>query len=371
MNQSTNITGGRPSTISCGILNPSVITNAILVVAYVTLLIAACVENTVVIYLVRTYRDLKQSAFNYLIISMAVADLIDVCFATLVTVPYVFVGPRWISGLAGKMSCKLVYFIFVMSIGLSISTLVTMSVDRYRAIVHTMKKPMSPSTTKRCIALGWILSAIAASPYLYKMNTRKINEESTICISIWSEDPIKNSFYGKVDETAKVLIFYVLPLIVITATNSIIGHFLHKRQPVGLSQMQERIKIQNQKIYKLLVATVALFAFCWLFTHVNHIMSVFFLFKYCALPAPVPLFFFWISHINAAVNPIIYFVFNSKFQQGFKEALRGKVGRHVRPQKRNVIPQDNVAFEGIEFQNVTANKDNGRRDRSMQFDTKL
>jgi len=41
--------------ILCGILSPGVITNTVLVVAYVTLLFAACVENTTVIYLVRTY----------------------------------------------------------------------------------------------------------------------------------------------------------------------------------------------------------------------------------------------------------------------------------------------------------------------------
>jgi len=46
--------------ILCGILSPGVTTNTVLVVAYVTLLFAAFVENTTVIYLVRTYKDLKR-----------------------------------------------------------------------------------------------------------------------------------------------------------------------------------------------------------------------------------------------------------------------------------------------------------------------
>ena len=339
MNQS-NVTGASASfTISCRILNPSALTNAILVVAYVTLFIAACVENTIVIYLVRTNRYLKQSTFNYLIINMAVADLIDVCFATLVSVTFVFVGLQWIPGLVGKVSCKLVYFIFVMSIGLSISTLIIMSVDRYMAIEHTMKKPMSLATAKRSIALSWIISAIVASPYLYKMDTRKISDNTTICASIWSDDPEQDLFYSKLEECAKALIFYVLPLIVIGTTSIIIGYSLRKRRPIGDSQTQQRVNIQNQKIYRLLVATVALFAFCWSFAHVNHLMSVFFSLKYCALPAPVPLFFYWISHINAAVNPIIYFTFNNKFKQGIKHVLsrRSEASRHL--QIRNVAPQ--------------------------------
>ena len=98
-------------------------------------------------------------------------------------------------------------------------------------------------------------------------------------------------------------------------------------------------------------------------------MSVFYLSKYCSLPAPVPLFFFWICHVNAAINPIIYFIFNNKFQQGLKEALRGRVGR--RPQIRNVVPQENVAFEDLEFENVTGNKDKEERNKNVGFDTKL
>ena len=125
--------------ILCGILSPGVITNTLLVIAYVTLLFAACVENTTVIYLVRTYKDLKQSTFNLLIINMAVADLIDVRFATTISVSFVFVGGQWIPGLAGKITCKLFYYILMISIGLSISTLVIMRVDRYMAMQSYMQ----------------------------------------------------------------------------------------------------------------------------------------------------------------------------------------------------------------------------------------
>ena len=366
MNHSNDTGQGLSHTILCRILSPSIVTNTILVVAYVTLLFAACVENATVIHLVRTYKDLRQSTFNLLIINMAVADLIDVCFATTVSVSFVFVGRQWIPGLVGKISCKLVYYIFVMSIGLSISTLVIMSVDRYMAIVHAMKKPSSSAAAKRCIAVSWIISAIAGSPYLYKMETREMGDGTTICGSIWSNDPVQHLFYSKLEEIIKALIFYVIPLIVIGTTNIVIGYRLRKRPSLGGNRTQEMINIQNQKIYKLLVANVALFAFCWLFTHVNHIMSAFFTSHYCSFPAPVPLFFYWISHLNAAVNPIIYFTFNSKFQQGLKEALRGRVER--RRQIRNVDPHDNIAFEGLEFENVTVNKDKEER---VGFDTKL
>ena len=137
---------------SCLLLHPGLITKAILTTAYVVLLIAACTVNTIVIYLVRTCKDLRQSTFNHLIINMAVADIMDVCFSMITSLLFMFVGVNWISGYGGKISSKLVCFSVSVSIGLSISTLVIMSVDRYMAIVHVMTNPIS--TTKKCIALS-------------------------------------------------------------------------------------------------------------------------------------------------------------------------------------------------------------------------
>ena len=119
MNHSNDTGQGLSHIILCRILSPGIMTNTVLVVAYVTLLFAACVKNATVIHLVRTYKDLRQSAFNLFIINMAVADIIDVCFATTVSVSFVFVGRQWIPGLAGKISCKLFHYILVMSTGLS------------------------------------------------------------------------------------------------------------------------------------------------------------------------------------------------------------------------------------------------------------
>ena len=76
MNHSSDTGEGLSHTILCGILSPGVITNTILVVAYVTLLFAACVEDATVIYLMRTYKDLRQSTFNMLIITWLLQTLL-------------------------------------------------------------------------------------------------------------------------------------------------------------------------------------------------------------------------------------------------------------------------------------------------------
>ena len=167
---------------------------------------------------------------------MAVADIMDVCFSMITSLLFMFVGVNWISGYGGKISCKLVCFSVSVSIGLSISTLVIMSVDRYMAIVHVMTNPIS--TTKKCIALSWIVSVLVGVPCLYKMDTRESERGSTICRSVWSHDQEEHLLYSTLEECGKVLILYLLPLILLGTTSVIIGLSLRKtvRHKRGLAR---------------------------------------------------------------------------------------------------------------------------------------
>ena len=329
---------------SCGIYQPSIITKTSLVIAYIILVFMASLENAFVIYLVRTTSELKQATFNYLIINMAVADFLDVVCSSALTISFMFVRWQWIPGLAGEISCRLVYFLLLTSVGISISTLVIMSVDRYLVIVHSTR--MTPSITRRCIAVSWIISAIAGSSYLYKMDLIK-DKDIHVCIPVWSSNPEQSIFYYKVEQVVMFALYYALPLLVIGLANALTGHTLRQRRPIGSSHTQARIDRQNQKIYMLLVTVVLFFAICWMFAHVNHLMSAFQIELYCKLPASIPLYFFWVSHANSAINPIIYFVFNRKFRQGLRKSLRGRVNGD---RTTNDLSQGNHGFENIELE---------------------
>ena len=141
---------------------------------------------------------------------------------------------------------------------------------------------------------------------------------------------------------------YAIPLIGIGTINVMIGRTLRNLELSGDSKTQARIDQRNGKIYKLLVVNVSLFTFCWLFAHVNHLLSVFGLPTYCKLPASIPFFFFWLSHVNAAMNPIIYVVFNAEFQKGLRKVLMQARTKNKRTEtrRRNVehtIPGEKLA----------------------------
>ena len=367
MNESVSQTNSTQTV--CGVLRPSVVTKTSLVVCYLVLLCAAFLQNSAVIYIARTSKELKKSPFVYLIINMAIADILDACIATMLSVSFSFVGSRWFSGLFGQISCKLAYFGLVFSIGLSIFTLMIMSLDRYLAIVPAMGKPLSRTATKTGINLSWIIAAITASPYLYKMGTVQQADGSHHCIAAWSYDRDQSFLYNKWEESIKLAVFYVIPLIAIGTSNAIIAHTLRKRRAFGSCHTHALIDQQNRKIFKLLITIVLLFALCWSFAHAQHLLSAFEPFRYCELPAYIPMFSYWLSHTNAAINPIVYFVFNNKFRQGLRQSLVD--WKLLRPRTRNVIPRENLGFANWDTDFNLAD-DGGKTDSRGNFsDTKV
>ena len=172
MNRSNNNEGSpslTPLRCNCGLFCPSLYTKVSLTFAYVVLLITASIGNILVFLLLRRCKSTAQMTFNYLIMNMAVGDIIGVFSSAILAVSFTFVGHHWISGLFGEVLCKMVPFVLTLSIYLSIWTLVVMSVDRYFSISHSSKKPMSRKVVKRSIVSVWFIAAMAASPYLYKM----------------------------------------------------------------------------------------------------------------------------------------------------------------------------------------------------------
>ena len=334
---------------SCGILSPSLYTKISLTISYTILLLAACVGNVLVIFLLRRYKSKAQMAFNHLIINMAVADIIEIFSSTALAVSFAFVGQQWIPGLLGNILCKMVPFVLIMSIYLSIWTLVIMSVDRYWAISHSLKKPMARPAVKRSIGLIWFLAAMAASPYLYKMRLKETGSTFE-CLSVWSYDPDIHLYFSKGEEVVKFVLAYIIPLTVIGTINIIIGRTLWSLKLTSNSKIQAKRDRRNRKIYKLLVSVVSLFAICWVFAHVNHLLSVFDMVVYCNLPAVIPFYFFWISHLNTAVNPIVYAVYNNRLRKGFRKLTR-KSTKWSTSRRKNVkceFLEENVPLEELE-----------------------
>ncbi len=117
--------------------------------------------NLIVIWIVATNPRMR-TVTNYFLLNLAVADAL---IAT-VSMPFLFsyiVTQNWALGIG---MCKFARFFGNVSTSASVLSLVAISIDRYRAIVHPLLPRLSKSYIVCMIIFIWGGSSIFASPIL-------------------------------------------------------------------------------------------------------------------------------------------------------------------------------------------------------------
>ena len=133
--------------------------SAVSVIAYSCLfLVAACGNLTVFITLFRN-RGVK-SRVNMFIMHLAIADLL----VTFMMLPLEIAWHATVAWLAGDAMCRLMMFFRAFGFYLSSCILVTISLDRYFAIMHPLS--ISDATRRGKIMLGfsWAFSVVSSIP---------------------------------------------------------------------------------------------------------------------------------------------------------------------------------------------------------------
>ena len=303
---------------------------ALKIVAYSLVLIISLFGNAVVITTVVRNKHLRTTV-NYLIANMAASDLLVSACAVPVKLCEIVVGPRrWlIDGIAGLILCKLVYFFQDISTAVSIQSLLVIGIDRYRAIVSPFRPPIV--TIKRCriiISVVWLTSMGLHGIYFYLFRLVSNNDE-TFCTVIWAPD-----FHPRKAQEHYVMVLLVLlvilPITVLTFVYSrIIWSLRHQKVKNGKSILQMKKQKENVKVIKNVSAIMIAFAFCVLPIFVYAILYLF-VWKW-KMPCNMDQFGFaahFVLFSNAAITPIIYFVFNERYRKGLKDILKQlQVGR--------------------------------------------
>ncbi|KAF3843113.1 hypothetical protein F7725_001962 [Dissostichus mawsoni] len=125
--------------------------------------------------------------------------------------------------LFGRVGCKLIPFIQLSSVGVSVFTLTALSADRYRAIVRPLDIHRSSATRSIFLRAGtiWLLSMSLAIPEavfsdLHTFTTSHTNETFVTCAPY----PSAGELHPKIHSTAFFLIFYIIPLFTISFTTA-------------------------------------------------------------------------------------------------------------------------------------------------------
>lgn len=244
---------------------------------------------------------------GYFIINLAISDLA----VGLVSIPLDIAEHLSNGWPFFDFMCKVVYPLQTVLMAVSVTTLLCMSIERYRAVVTPFKSKLSGRFIVKVIISVWAMSILLVTPYTLVLKMKDGN-----CIEDWpSQD------YVKIYTASVFAVLYLLPLTLISICYTKIGVYLHKEVKRWKSmiksirrmlKMSNARRMQNIEIIKAFVAAVLAFAICQLPTHVIWLWHDFGTGRSWKHLYDVLTFCHILTYLNSAIDPFIFGSLNAR-----------------------------------------------------------
>ena len=318
---------------SSGGCNPYEATNspidrAVMTAGYTILLVLSLVGNVfIIVVFYKRYQQLR-TPVNYFIVNMAVSDLLVPVFVIPRIIQEIYLGwyPWPIGGVLGDILCRVVHFVDEVSVSVSSQSMVFIAAERFWSIVFRLKKPLiSRRTTPRFISFTWVFSIIFYSYYLF-VHKLRYKDNGPICdydfpqlFSSWQN-------LWRADRLSLLIVFVVIPCVLLTVFYTTIIISLRRQERCAIHRAyktQQRRAKTNQRIAVMLVIVVIVFFVSWAPYY------VYFFLQYYSFAASLScgslkrlrLSGRLMNYLYTALNPLIYYVFNPIYHQGFHKLL--------------------------------------------------
>ena len=308
-------------------------------IVQLALAVFGIVGNSLVIHIFRNTRELKRNTTNTFIAALACADLITsitiIPFRLLSAVP---------NNAIGSLYCKVVYSSNVMwiSIVASVITLTTLSVERYIAVAYPTryKRIFTKRKTTVIIVCIWLFG--------FCLNTFGYYETFVVdgqCVHIIPSARFQ-TFLG----CAVFLVEYLIPMIIMLATNIRSIQLLHKqaRSFAGTRQNSSSnkgsamalLQARRRVVYMLFVVIVT-FIICWSPDQIAFLGFNLGLVPFEFAFGHVYRVFIALAFANSCFNPVIYIAINRNFRRAFIALLPAR----NRPAGSSSKESNNTLFE--------------------------
>ncbi|XP_054617362.1 trace amine-associated receptor 1-like [Dunckerocampus dactyliophorus] len=250
---------------------------------------------------------------NYLILSLAVADLLVGVLVFPLSVEFTVTYCAY----QEELLCKVRSSVDVTLSTASILHLCCISIDRY----HAVCKPLTYRTTITVhvvvfmILVSWSLSVLVAIGFLVaELNYAKCTEECYIDVLLANILGVICAFYLPV---SVMICIYVKIFLVAQKQARSIQNTSYQSRTTGAA-----VSKMERKATKTLTIVMGVFLICW---------SPFFLYfsvyllNQVLIPIAVVETLTWLALSNSMLNPFIYAFFYSWFQSAFKMIVSGKI----------------------------------------------
>lgn len=276
----------------------------------------------------------KRKISEYFILNLAITDL----STSIVSIPLDIIERLAGYWPYGSFLCKVVYPLQTILMSVSVATLLAMSLERHRAIMHPLKPRMKGSKPMIMICAIWVSSTLLVSPYIYVLGF-----EAGSCVEDWP-----GTGYVKAYTMSVFIVLYICPLFGITIAYVRIGRKLYQDIKTlkvvmadsegGLTgkQMLKTRAHRNVRIVKIFVTAVLAFAVCMLPNHAMWLWNDYGSGHSSKYFTDLLVFTNILVYANSCVNPFIFGTLQTRCTS-CKDILKGSQDRDENSGQRRLF----------------------------------
>lgn len=290
--------------------------------AYSLIFFVSLSGNAFIVIIVYKAKAMRKT-INFLIVNMAISDILLPVFAFPVIVTEFYTDSWLIGGTFGQAMCKLVPLIHDVSTAVSVQSLILITVDRFGAVVIPLRSPLiSPKLCLFSVFASWIVAITIFSPYLFAVKLVSEIPGKLMCALKWN-DTFGESSNPLFFFLAVLAVFLYIPLALMIILYSIILVKLKSQRPPGehsIKAKKQYIKRQRN-VLKLAAAIVIAFAVCWIPLSIYNVLSLLVWDITKSSSCNMLQYHFiasFMGQANCAVNPCICFIFSENYRCGLK-----------------------------------------------------
>ncbi|XP_040147771.2 neuropeptide S receptor isoform X3 [Ictidomys tridecemlineatus] len=247
------------------------------------LFVFTIVGNAVVLF--STWKRKRKSRMTFFVTQLAITDTFTGLVNILTDIIWRITGDF----LAPDLVCRVVRYLQVVLLYASTYVLVSLSIDRYHAIVYPMKFLQGEKQAKVLIGVAWSLSFLFSIPTLIIFGKRTLSNGEVQCWALWPDDSYWTPYM-----TIVAFLVYFIPLTIISVIYGIVIRTIWIKS----------------KAQEMVISNCSAFICCW---------SPYFLFdildNFNLLPDTKERFYASViiqnlPALNSAINPLIYCIFS-------------------------------------------------------------
>ncbi|XP_064642375.1 RYamide receptor-like [Lineus longissimus] len=291
----------------------------------------AIVGNSIIIAVVFIRKRTAKTNWNVFFMNLALTDILMACFCIPFTFTQVMLG-EWV---LGEIMCPLTLFTQVLTVSVSIISNTAIGIERYRAVIHPLEPRVNTTKVRLSVFFIWVACAVVSLPQLVVGRvTQAITSDGQPVLSCNERWP--NQDYRKAYTVVMLFLTYIIPLIILAVSYSIIGATLWERKTPGNANTarDEKQVEDKKKVIKMLMTIVIVFGCLWLPIHIINMILDFIPSLFDAIPVNVFLGIYlachWLAMSNSFTNVLIYWALNDSFRYDCK------VLWHVHIRKRHL-----------------------------------